>query len=367
VYGVSMNKMRLWPVVLAASLLVSACGGGGAGDQTPRVHYGKLVSFGDSLSDVGSYAVSGIAAMGGGKFTVNGTGDDIWIEMLAAQLELSAPCAAQTGLNAVEAAVGFPAVAVENHEGCYAYAQGGARVTNPIGPGNVATASAAHPSGYLGALTDPVVNQITRHLALAGGTFASDDLVTVLAGGNDVFWNLRVLAATVAAGGDASSAAQAAVLAMANAGDELVVQVKTRLLANGAKRVVVVNVPDVSITPMGLALDAATRQVVLTMVQAFNAKLNDGLAGLSNVLVVDAFGVTQDQALHPAQYGLSNLTEQACDPDLTPFGALACTSATLISGDVSHYLYADDVHPTPYGSLLLARFVSAQMAKRGWL
>jgi len=360
-----MNKVRLWPVVLATGLLLSACGGGD-GDQTPRVRYGKLVSFGDSLSDVGSYAVSGIQAAGGGKFTINGTGDDIWIQMLAAQLELPAPCAAQTGLNATQAVVGFPAVAVSNHAGCYAYAQGGSRVTNPIGPGNAATAPASS-GGYLGALTDPVVNQITRHLAAAGGSFASDDLVTVLAGGNDVFWNLRVMAATVAAGGSASTAAQAAVQAMATAGDELVAQIKTRLLANGARRVVVVNVPDISLTPMALARDASTRQVVLSMVETFNAKLASGLKDLDAVLVVDAFGVTQDQAKNPAQYGLSNLTEQACDPDLTPFGALTCTSKTLISGDVSHYLYADDVHPTPYGSLLLARFVSAQMAKRGWL
>ena len=57
-----MRDIRSWariaPVALAA-LLASACGGGGDGDQGPRVQYSSMVSFGDSLSDVGTYATGG--------------------------------------------------------------------------------------------------------------------------------------------------------------------------------------------------------------------------------------------------------------------------------------------------------------------
>ena len=42
-------------------------------------------------------------------------------------------------------------------------------------------------------------------LAAVGGRFASDDLVTVMAGGNDVFMQLAAVSATVAAGGDAAT------------------------------------------------------------------------------------------------------------------------------------------------------------------
>jgi phospholipase/lecithinase/hemolysin len=94
-----MNNLRVrWRATMSAAavaLLLAACGGGD-GDQTPRVAYGKLVSFGDSLSDVGSYAVGFVAASGGGKYTINGPEAKNWTELLAAQMGVAAPCAAQT-------------------------------------------------------------------------------------------------------------------------------------------------------------------------------------------------------------------------------------------------------------------------------
>ena len=41
--------------------------------------------------------------------------------------------------------------------------------------------------GQLGQLTSPVVDQIARHLAANNNRFSSKELVTVLAGANDVF------------------------------------------------------------------------------------------------------------------------------------------------------------------------------------
>jgi outer membrane lipase/esterase len=359
-----------WLAAAAAAFLV-ACSGGGAGDQAPRVAYGKLVTFGDSLSDVGSYEVGIVASLGGGKYSINGTDESQnWTELLASAIGADALCAAQTGLNSVPD-LGGP-VPVVNHEGCFSYAQGGSRVTAPIGPGNInLLLQFGDPSGALGQLTDPVVNQIARHLAAASGSFAADDLVTVMAGGNDLFINLSTFTALVTGGVDPATASATVIGLMETAGTELAGYINTQLVANGAKRVVAVNLPNVSGTPAFLTQSDDTRALVMGMTMAFNAKLVAGLSASSaNVLYVDAFTNSADQGAHPAQYGLTNVTTPACDLA----GALAslptslvCTANTLIVGATSTYAYADGVHPTPYGYKLLMQLVAAEMSKKGWL
>ena len=49
--------------------------------------------------------------------------------------------------------LGFPPVPVVNHAEWYSFAQGGARVSNPMGPGNAALLALGDPSGALGQLT----------------------------------------------------------------------------------------------------------------------------------------------------------------------------------------------------------------------
>ena len=240
---------------VAAARMLAACGGGGDGEQSPRVRYTSVASFGDSLSDIGTYGTATLKAVtGGGKYTVNASDSKNWTELIAAAAAATAPCPAQTGLESSGPLAAF-AEAKANHAGCYAYAQGGARVTNPVGPGNKALIALGDTSGYVDQLTDPVLNQINRHLAsTASGTFSGTELVTMLAGGNDVFINLATFAtfaATVGAGGDATVAGGAAVTAMGTAGAELAGYIKALIIAKGAKHVVVVTLPDVSQTPFG--------------------------------------------------------------------------------------------------------------------
>jgi phospholipase/lecithinase/hemolysin len=459
--------MRNTKFALAAMTLAVLAGCGGSadpkpGDQTIKNKYSAQVSFGDSLSDVGSYAVGTVAALKGGKFTINGDNTAIastltgknWTELVAAQLGLPAPCAAVTGLDG-DASKGFSVPQVA-HAGCYGYAQGGARVTNPVGPGNKLAGSA------LGALTIPVVTQVANHLKAVGGKFKGDEMVFVMAGGNDVLFQLAALsagatAAGTAAGGTAyvqslvpqlasgatnpQTAAQAIgfaaqteaaragstqasitqvaigaaavqpgnsavasqavygpmvakatadataagnkagldyatakgpelVAALATAGTELANLVKTQIIANGANFVTVNNLPDVATTPSGRSQSAATQALINAMVSAFNNALTAGLSAESKVVIVDVFAVSHDQATNPAPYGLTNVTEPACDLSAAknPLGtSLASNGGNLKSGDVSHYSFADEVHPTPFNNLLLARFVSRSLVTKGWL
>jgi len=369
-----MKFIRFLGVASAASLLLAACGGGGDGDQSPHVRYSATVSFGDSLSDVGTYATTNLKAVtGGGKYTVNGPSGKNWTELLSVQLGTGTPCAAQTGLESSGPLVGFAEISA-THTGCYGYAQGGARVTNPVGPGNKALIALGDTSGYVGQLTVPVVTQINNHLTAVGGSFSGTELVTIMAGGNDVFINLGLVSA-------GQITTTQAVTAMATAGGEMAGYIKNLIVAKGATHVVVVNLPDVSQTPLAYAQSVQVQGLINTMTTTFNAQLHAGLLDtsgvvLAGVLEVDAYTQGRDQVANPGTYGLTNVTTPACDltnantanTKTMPFASsLVCSTSTLIAGDVSHYEFADTVHPTPYAYQLLAQFVAKRMIESGWL
>lgn len=463
-----MRQTKFTLALLVAAVL-AACGGSGStgGDQTLKVKYASQVTFGDSLSDVGTYQVGTVKALGGGTFTINGdntatnpalTGKN-WTQLMAAQFGLPAPCAAETGLDG-DPQLGF-AVPVVMHAGCYGYAQGGSRVSNPIGTSNKALGSS------LGALTVPVTTQVANHLAVSGGKFKGDEIVFVMAGGNDVLNLLTtlktdataagnaeglkvgnqtfvstfatllgssatspataipaigaalvaeaqrpgstsdslVLAGVTAAAqqpGNAAVASQAVwgplavqakaaadgagktaganagaayvaanapklVPAMAVAGTELANLVKTQIVAKGATHVVVNNLPDLAGTPSGRANDPSTQALIASMVDAFNNSLRTGVSNDAAILYVDLFAISKDQAANPGPYGLTNTTTPACGPNKLGTTSLVCNGTNIIAGDVSHYMFADDVHPTPFVHTLIARYVSEQMVVRGWL
>lgn len=365
-----MKLMRMKLVGVFSTSVLAACGGGGDGNQAPAVQYERVVSFGDSLSDVGTYNVSGVASLGGGKYTVNGASAKNWTELISAQLGVAAPCAAQTGLEGtgiyVSSSLVLPLTATQtDHAGCYNYAQGGARVTAPYGPGNRNLGGA---NVVLGQLTVPVQQQIANHLAAAGG-FTSRDLVTVMAGGNDIFINAGLVSASAMTPTDA-------VTNMGQAGAELASYVRTQIVANGATHVLVANLVDVSKSPYVYAISDATLRaqtaaLIQQMVTAFNQQLAAGLATTNGVLLVDTYTASQEQAANPTKYGLSNATEPACivnNTSANPLSSsLVCSSANVIGGDISTYLFADTVHPTPYGYKLLAQLIAQKLVARGWL
>lgn len=472
-----MRQTKLALAMITAALL-SACGGAGEekpGDQTLRTKFTSMVSFGDSLSDVGSYAVGTIAAAGGGKFTINGnntaknatlTGKN-WTELMATQFGLPAPCAAQTGLDG-DPTKGF-SVPVVNHTECLSYAQGGARVSNAVGPGHKLTGSP------LGMLTVPVSTQIANHLGKTGGKFSGTEVVFVTVGGNDALALLGQLSAAATAAGQVAGAAEGArvgaqtyvttlvgllaagatdpqaaagaigtaaqneagragstsetitqvaigvaamqpgnaavaqpavygpiavkaqttaqaagaaagatagaaagaayaaahgpelVQAMGVAGAELAGLVKAQIVAKGASYVVVNNLPDLGGSPAGKSKDAGTQTLINAMVAAFNTQLKSGVAGETRILYVDLYATSHDQVINPGPYGLSNTSTPACATNILSGNSLVCNATNLIAGDVSHFMFADDVLPTPYENSLIAKFVAEQMIIKGWL
>jgi outer membrane lipase/esterase len=348
-------------VAALGAAMLAACGGGSDGSG-----YSRMVVFGDSLSDVGTYATAGVRQLGGGKYTVNGANAKIWVEMLADTLGVAAPCAAQTGLEATGALAPL-AAPITNVAGCFGYAQGGARVTNPVGPSNKALLSLGDASGALGQITSPVTSQVARHLAAANNSFAGNDLVTVLAGANDLFMQLGTMNARIAAGVAQQTAANDALAAMGTAGAELATLIRTQLVARGASRVLVVTVPDVSTTPFGRSLGAASAPLLQNLSVNFNNQLLLGLNGVQGVLTIDGYTLTRDIAATPAAYGITNNTVPACDARAT-LGSLSCSAATVPAGvDVSTYQYADAVHPTPLGHKAVADHVTARLRAAGWL
>jgi outer membrane lipase/esterase len=344
-------KWRLGFMGFATVLALAGCGGG---DDL----YEKTVVFGDSLSDVGTYQVGFVASNGGGRWTINGVADnDMWVDRVASSVGTRRTCAAETGLQPNN---GIPAVPVTAVPGCFNYAQGSARITSPLGPNSVALQSPPLSQTTLGLMAKPIQQQIARHLSVSNNRFSSRDLVLVLAGANDVFMEANL---------NPTNPAQA-LANMQTHGTALANLIRTQIVANGAQRVLVLNVPSVANTPLGAAAGAQTAAFLDQLVTAFNGRLAAGLAGVPEVRLADAYTVSLDQAANPGRYGILNRTAPACGANALNSSALVCTSANLATGvtttTAQTYQYADDIHPTPLGHRLLADFALQQLLVAGW-
>lgn len=398
-----MINIRLGVVSLLGAALLVACGGGDttipgsgapAGAPTAKGSFTSLVTFGDSLSDQGTYSPAtsltgnGQPPFFGGKFTTNIDGNQgtIWVENLATTMGLTVyPAEMGFGASSVKCPVKLvvPAAAAL----CTSYGQGGSRVTDPNGIGR---------NNGAGALTVPMVKQIANHLA-AFGSFKSTDLILVWGGNNDVFVQFGAFAAAAgviqanAAAGkitadqanrqlyDAQTAAQ---YGMKTAAQELTGYVRDQILAKGGKYVAVFNLNDSSQTPFGSTLDASARGVLVTLVDTFNLWLRDGLTGLP-VQWVDQNSTGKDVYANPAKYGLVNNAVPTCDAakiSAITGGAVADGSSLFCNAtpgmpynglragaNVDTWQFADGVHPTRGGHKLISNFVTSQLKAFGWI
>ena len=393
-----MLNIRTWAGAALVAALLAGCGGSdpdvaGSGEpsgapSTPG-NFTAIVSFGDSLSDVGAYApatsltANGQAPYFGGKFTVNGSGGTVWVENVATRLGLVVTPAEVgfAGTSVTCPAAANPALAAT----CTAYGQGGARVTDPNGIGKAT-----------GALTVPVKTQIERHLARFG-SFKASDLIVVWGGNNDAFVQFGAFTASAAqiqanAASGAISADEAkrqlfhaqtvAQDGMKAAALELAGYVRNDILAKGGRYVAVLNLPDSTLTPFGGSLPASIKPVLSTLVDTFNLWLREGLTGQA-VKIVDENAPGKDVYANPSKYGLVNNTVPACDAaaiSAITGGAVTDGSSLFCNGtvgapyyglrggvDVTTSQFADAVHPTPAGHRVISDYVWSQLQAFGWI
>lgn len=387
----------LGPWVLSAALL-AACGGGDpsvpgsgspAGAPTTKGSFAAVVSFGDSLSDVGTYTpATSVTADGappyiGGKFTNNTGGGWVWVENVAGALGLLITPAevGWAGTSQPCPAAANPALA----NTCTGWAQGGSRISNPDGIGHAD-----------GALTVPVTTQIANHLARFGN-FKDSDLILVYGGSNDAFAQLEAFTTTAAqvqadaAAGKITAeqanqllfaAQQQALAGMKTAALQLANAVVTQILGKGGKYVAVMQLSDIVDTPFGQTLPAEVQAVLSQLSQNFNLWLRDGLTG-QPVQLVDTWSIFKSAYNDPAKYGIANNTVPTCDAAkiaaitsgaITDGSSLFCNSTVGLpwygirdGADVSTWQFADGVHPTTKGHQLISDAILEQLKAFGWI
>ncbi|MBN3506392.1 SGNH/GDSL hydrolase family protein [Burkholderia cenocepacia] len=362
---VTTSIKRMTASVAAAAILstLAACGGGG-GDSAPPTGTSsdnsqasaklQVVAFGDELSDVGTYAPNILLGFGGGKYTTNP--GDVWAQKVAATYGGTLAPAYQGGF-------GVPLTAATG----LGYAQGGARVQEPIGIGH---AAAGTPNAdYSQATTTPVTQQLQNYLA-AHRSFNGGQLVLVNGGMNDILALAPALqlaiATDVAAGTDPATAVQKeAAAAFAPIAQALAGTVQ-QIVAAGATRVVLVNVQDLGQTPYAVRSGAAAQQLLSGLSTVYNAIVAQSIQSLgipaSKLTVVDLAG-WQDGVLASYQskgFAVGN-TGTACNIDSMianaakagvanpqAFGsALFCSPQTYIAaGADQSYMYADLFNPS---------------------
>ena len=368
----------------AAIAMLAACGGSDNNNNNNTPPGGvklQVVSFGDSLSDVGTYAPVATADFGGGRFTTNP--GQIWTQNVA-QYYGGTLTAANTG------GFGIPLSAA----GGLGYAQGGSRVTLQPGIGH-ATPGTAN-ADFSQATTIPINDQVTQFIG-SYGSFNANQLVLINGGANDIFYNLAVAQATdagiqaeLAAGAITPAQAQAAGAAATTAATTAISQAAIdlatligRVVQAGATHVVVSAVPDIGGSPEGLG--SADKGVTFSQVtQLFNGTLKGALQQsglLSKVIYVDAYTwVDGIQANFQANGFTVSNTGTACnlaamiaaatklgEPDPSAFGtSLFCSPQTYtVAGADQSYMYADTVHPTTHLHALFSSFVEQQIAASG--
>ena len=307
-----------------------------------------VVVFGDSLSDTGNvFAATGQLnlppysdldafripnypyAAGAGRFTNGRT----WVELAAREFGVQGDVRAtlrwgQPGRN---------------------YAYGSARAGAPLVPNDAWQ----------------LTEQVTRYLDDVNGAVATDQVIVLFIGGNDVADAVRALSVDATGG----TSIQGLLYGLESTGANL-----ERLVAAGARAFVILNVPNVAsvpalnplLAPPGLGGIATCWTVLFnqgTPLPTGCPALPPGLPGLNDlaeglganpgieVKLIDTFTFFNDVIAHPANYGIRNVTDTCVTPNTPPY---QCASP-------KGYFFWDGVHPTRTVHQLLAHEVVRQL------
>ena len=395
-----MRQLKITMLALAAAVLVTACGGGGSADTTPRAKITSVKVFGDSIQDSGTF---------GYKFTVQTTDNLIFAERVAASFGQTL-CNFYTFTGTT--------FAPNSKAGCTNFAIGGGRVTY-TGAG----ASAANPLN--------VGVQMATFASI--GTYSATDLVIIDGGGNDAADLVGAYLAisrdkaasfsallgtlltptqigTALAGGSTTVAAIGGTYMTALA-DKFYASIKTSVLDKNAPYIVVMNMPGITNTPRfqmvldsvaaataagakAAGADAATaaaagakaradsEALFKSWISAFNTELAAKVGAEPRIALVDFYTAFNDQVADPAQYSLTNVKTPACpvtgvgSDGLPVYDFPTCTATALSAKPPvgvtdpnwwKSYGFSDGFHPTPYAHQLTGQLISKALAIKGWL
>ena len=297
----TVNFVAIWLVIITLGVHGQSWAKGG---------FDKIYIFGDSLADPGNiYALTGLAAkapyelipdepyaIGGHQFSNGKT----WAQRFAQDMRLN-----KSGKAALDA---------PGKNGNYAF--GGSRL-RPLDTAPV-------PSGS---------DQVNLYLADYNGSADDDALYVIQFGGNDARDALEVLATT----GD-FSAASTIIETAVEAEIDMIIQ----LYHSGARHFLVVNVPNIGLTP---AVKLAGPSAVFfsgILVASFNDGLTRALSDLPvypglEIKSLDLFSILNSVVDSPEDFGISN-AESACLMFYVKSGA-KCSNP-------ENYVFWDGIHPT---------------------
>jgi phospholipase/lecithinase/hemolysin len=271
--------------------IIMLTGGGARGGQVTGI-----VSFGDSLTDVGNYyAATGDVSPPSGLHYDNGRFSNglNWVEYLAKDLGVPAPTASSSGGTD--------------------YAYGGATTGTGTTVSTFINATATVPN---------IGTQIATYLS--SNTPTAGQLFTIWGGAND-FLNAGQTNPFIPAG---NIAAEITALAQA-----------------GAKQFIVPNLPPLGDLPATNTSSPAEIQGLNSLTQAFNSILQGEAIQLEQTLgiqiqILDVYGLTESALSDPSKYGFTNTTTDAVQDN----------GGTNAQG----YLFWDIVHPTTAADALIA-------------
>lgn len=295
-------------LLLGATALLSACGGGG--EQVDKFKASRLFAFGDEASVIRS---------DGTKYTVNAVDETtgalkcelntIWIQDVSSYYGLVFP-----GCNPDKVAA----------PGGVMYAQAGAKVAD-------------------------VAKQIDAQFALDGVN--GKDAATMMAGVNDVLELYSQFPRQDAASLKATAQVR---------GEALAAQVNR--LANAGARVIVSTIPEMGVSPFAIkekAANADTDRAALLneLSRQFNVGLrlkilNDG----RKIALVQADESVTPAARYPEFYGFANVVDPACLATALP---PTCTTKTLVTNATSTtWMWASDTLLGPSLHTTIGRYAA---------
>ena len=319
-----------------ASVLLAACALAASPALTAQPRFESLVIFGTSLSDPGnffavaggnntppSYVVDPLLvpsvpyARGGHHFSDGAT----WVEQLARSLGMAASAK--------------PALANESRKAAN-YAVGGARANNTAHPFDLA-------------------EQTGAFLSDRGGVAPSSALYVVEMGGNDIRDALETFSRVLQATNNPAEAAGAAGDVVAGALNSIYQNIAL-LYGRGARTFLVVNAPDVGLTPAIRALGPAASGLATQLSQQFNIGLEQVLAGFAGVPEIqlarlDVYGKLQAIVAEPEDFGLTNVTAACITPNVAPYHCK----------EFKEYLFWDGIHPTAAAHAIVAQHAAAAL------